>query len=452
MCDQLRAFEVGCYGHQVVRTPHIDRLAGEGARFETAVSNNPLCMPARSVLLCGQYSRTCMGLLDNYRLLQPDGSRYGLPQWPQEGRPHMKDTTLPEALRDQGYHTAAIGKWHVHSKPADIGFEYNLIPRVYHRHAGQAFCENEGQEFEVPGFSPDWEVEQVGSWLRRQRGADRPFFLYYNISPPHMPLLDAPDRYLQMYDPADVQLRPNAVIDGEPAYDEEWLKTYRWDFQYHKQRLPHTLELPDGFGLRDLTALYYGMTTWVDDLVGQMLDHLAQSGLAEETIVVFTSDHGDMLGSHDLWNKARLLEESIRIPMLVRWPGRIRPACPSAQVASLIDLMPTLLELAGCDGPATMQGQSLADVLCGRNDTAGEDSAFIECLMEGIGIRTPTHLYGMAVHGETEKGGGPQRMFFDLRDDPYELRNLASSGEQGALAEQLRRRLEDWDKRTTWMR
>ena len=136
----------------------------------------------------------------------------------------------------------------------------------------------------------------------------------------------------------------------------------------------------------------------------------------------------------------------------VRWLGRIKAGCRRAQVASLIDLMPTLLELAGCAGPATMQGQSLADVLFGQSDTANDDCAFIECLLEGIGVRTPTHLYGLGMQDELGKVDELATMFFDLRTDPYQQCNLAASGEQEALARHLRKRLETWDVQTVWMR
>jgi len=167
MCDQLRAFEVQCYGNDVVQTPNIDRLASEGVRFDVAVTNNPVCMPARSIVLTGQYSRTCCGNLNNYVALSPDGG-WIMPEYPRRGRPHLKDPTLPEILHSNGYHTAAIGKWHIHSWPHDVGFNYYLIPRVYHVHVGQKFTENGGPEFIPEGFTVDFEADKVGEFLQSQ--------------------------------------------------------------------------------------------------------------------------------------------------------------------------------------------------------------------------------------------------------------------------------------------
>ena len=147
-----------------------------------------------------------------------------------------------------------------------MGFDYTLHPRVNHRHTGQDFVENGGPPQLVDGFSVDYENEKVLSYLAADR--DNPFFLYYSISPPHMPLADAPSEYLTMYDPEEVPLRPNVFLDGQMAYDENWFKVYLWDFLYYSLKLPHTLDLPEGFDLRAMTALYYGLTTWVDDMVG----------------------------------------------------------------------------------------------------------------------------------------------------------------------------------------
>ena len=140
--------------------------------------------------------------------------------------------------------------------------------------------ENGGKPQLVDGFSVEHEIEQALQFLARDR--DNPFFLYYSISPPHMPLADAPEEYLTMYSPDDVPLRPNVYVDERMAHDEEWFKIYLWDFLYYSQKLPHTLDLPEGFDLRKLTALYYGLTTWVDDMVGRLIAGLRANGLARQ--------------------------------------------------------------------------------------------------------------------------------------------------------------------------
>jgi arylsulfatase A-like enzyme len=489
MCDQLRAFEVGCYGNPVIRTPNIDRLAAEGVRFETAVTTFPVCMAARSVTLSGQYNRTCTGGVGNVATGQGEGRIY-FPQYPFAGRPHLPEVTLPEILHGLGYHTAAIGKWHIHTWPHDIGFDHYVIPRMNHAHSGQSFSENGGPEFVPDGYSVDYECDRVEDFLERQAclarqaNADRPFFLYYNISPPHCPMSDAPEKYTTMYRPEEIPIRPNVDLSKRLPDQDHWFKVYRWDYRYYNFHLPYTDHLPEDFALRQVIAEYYGMTTWVDDAVGRMLAALDTNGLAEDTIVVFTSDHGDYLGSHGRVQKGDLHEESVRIPLLVRWPGHRGEAChgssraaPSVaakempvamanadrhasplvtsavvtqQVAALVDLAPTLLDLVGAETPSHMHGQSRANVLRGRQSAPTEDSAIIET-GRGVGIRTPTQLYSLPfVVGSRQLDETPD-MFFDLSADPYQMHNLAGTDDQVDIARDLDRRLRAWDARTPWM-
>jgi len=450
LCDQLRAFEVGCYGNEVIRTPHIDRLASEGVRFETAVTNCAVCMPARSVLLSGQYSRTCCGTLNNAHEMLPSGG-WVMQQYPAAGRPHIRDTCLPETLQELGYETAAIGKWHIHSWPHDLGFDYSLVPRVYHGHTGQSFSENGGREFVPEGFSVDFEAERVGEFLRGRCEGDPPFFLYHNISPPHPPLADAPEKYLKMYHPDEVPIRPNAFVDGQMAHNPDWYRIYLYDQQYYWHHLPFTDNLPEGFDLRHLTALYYGMTTWVDDTLGKLMAELEEAGLAENTIVLFASDHGDNLGGHGRWNKNTLNEEATRIPFILRWPAALRPRVPGQQVASLVDVMPTLLDLLGADIPDRVQGQSLAPVVRGEREALERDAAFIESNVEGIAIRTPSLLFGMQTDRGTREITNPDLLLYDLGTDPYQQENLART-ERSSQAEPLRKELAEWHRRTPWMR
>ena len=442
MCDQLRAFEVGCYGNEVIRTPNIDCLGEEGVRMEIACANNPLCTPSRSALLSGQYSRTCAGTLGNVA---------GTP--PARSRVRLTDPTLADVFKAAGYQTALIGKWHIHPDPGIVGFDYALYPNHQHRHTKQTFFENSGPGFTVDGFSPDFEIEQVKRYIREHRNS--PFFLFYNISPPHMPLADAPEKYKEMYSPDEVALRENVWGDGQLARDDNWFKIYLWDFLYYQKHLPYTQNLPDGFDLRDMTALYYGLTTWVDDKVGELLNALEESGIADDTLLLFTSDHGDNLGSHGHFNKGLLIEESIRVPMIYRWPAVLDSRHNTTQVASIVDVMPTLLSLVDLEIPKTVQGTELAPVLRGEVKTTGENKAFIETGGWGIGVRSSTHVYGIPM--DNPESAGPAspltddgHMFHDLRSDPFEFHNLANSGEQSDVALSLRNRLLQWNQETPW--
>lgn len=449
ICDQLRAFEVGCYGNDVVRTPHLDHLAEEGVRFEMAASNNPVCMPARSCLLSGQYSRTCMGTLGNYAERRADGSTT-MPEYPAAGRPHLPAPTLAEMFRNLGYDTAVIGKWHIHSTPESLGFDYSLYPRVHHRHTGQSFVENNEEEFEVDGFSVPFESDQVAGYLRDRENRKDPFFLYYSISPPHMPLMDAPETYLEMYGPDDIPLRPNVFRDGQLPFDEHWFKVYQWDFLFYEKDLPFTRVLPPGFDLRRLIALYYGMTTWVDDMVGRLMGFLRAYRHADNTIVVFLSDHGDNLGSHHLFNKGRLIEESIRIPLIFHDPHRLVPRVVTDYTAQIIDVMPTLLSLCGGSVPAHVQGRDLAGTMT-AGETPGEDGVFIETGRGEIGLRTATHTYGIRIDPATGGVLDDRGCFYDLRTDPFQMRSATDTSLDGEPAAGLRDRLLAWHHQTPWM-
>jgi len=447
-CDQLRAFEVGCYGAAGVRTPNMDRLAADGVRFETAVTNYPVCMAARSVLLSGRYNRSCTGGVANVAYPSKPGD-HAMPEYPEKGRPHLKEPTLVEALRGAGYTTSAIGKWHIHSWPDDVGFDHYVIPRVHHCHSGQSFTEDGGPEFVPSGWSVDYEAERVKDYIAQRASDRRPFFLYYNISPPHCPVADAPERYLSMFDPAAVPLRPNVDLSRPLANEAHWLRVYRYDFRYYSLGLPYTDRLPDGYGLRELIAEYRGLTTWADDALGRMLTALDRTGMAEDTIVLFTSDHGDNLGSHGLVQKGGPTEESIRIPWIVRAPGRLAPFVADTHVASLVDVAPTLLSLAGLGALAHLHGRNLLPVLRGDGDGVARH-AIIET-SGGAAVRTLDAMCFVPFRPGARKLDLQASMLYDMSADPYQLSNLAADASAARTAADLAGILHEWDARIPWM-
>ncbi|MEX0746092.1 MAG: sulfatase-like hydrolase/transferase [Phycisphaeraceae bacterium] len=447
MCDELRAFELGCYGHPAIRTPHIDALAEQGVRFDVGVSSAPVCQPARAVVLSGQYARTCRGGVNNEAWLPKQGG-WIMPQWPRRGRPELPDPTLPELLRGHGYHTSAIGKWHAACWPDDIGFDDYLIPATQHAHSAQWFTQNGGPVFTPPGFSVDYEADRVCDFLERRRDADEPWFLYYNLSPPHMPLADAPQRYLEMYRDDDAVIRGNVDLDTPLENQTSKFLTYLWDYRYYRDGLPYASTLPDGFDLRRLHAMYMGLTTWVDDKVGQVIAALDRLGLRDDTVVVFTSDHGDNLGSHALLGKSQLIEESIRIPFVVRGPN-IPAGRVATQVASLVDVGTTLLSLAGAPPARHLQGQNLVPVLRGERATLDCNMAFIES-SEGCGVRTPTQLLGVPWAEDRRSLADRPHRFHDLPQDPWQLDNQVGSAAWARPVRELEAQLRQWDQRTPW--
>lgn len=440
LCDQLRAFETGCYGNRVIQTPNIDRLAAEGVRFDLAFTNNPVCSPARSILISGQYSRTCQGTLVNCG--EPVRERVQLPE-----------PTLAEVLKNAGYKTALIGKWHIAPAPETVGFDFAVYPHHQHRYTAQTFHRSFGEDITVEGFGADYELSELKKFVREYR--HKPFFLFHNISQPHMPLADIPSKFKTMYSADQIPLRANVYANGRMAYDENWFRIYLYDYLYYEKHLPDTEQpLPEGFDLRSLTALYYGAVTYADEQLGALMKALEENDLANDTLVVFTSDHGDNLGSHQLFNKDQLYEESIRIPLIFWWPNRLKPRNVNWQVASLVDVMPTILSLIGISVPKHCQGTDLSKVVQGQADVVGENCAFIETSNGAVGIRTSRHLYGIRKErlpgGKAGKVVDERFLFFDLANDPYELNNLIQAQADSEVATYLRGRVLKWDAETPW--
>ena len=442
LADQLRPFELGCYGHPFIPTPNIDRLAAMGVRFDVACTPNPVCTPARSALLSGQYSRTCIGML-------------GCCGDPSERRGKFPDTTLPELLSigSEGHETMLCGKWHVESNPLRLGFESAFYPLVNHLNVGQTYFDGKGASWVVGGYCPDAEVATSCDFLRKPH--DRPYFLFHNLALPHMPFFDMPARYRERFSRDQVMLRPNVYHDGKPWHDDDAFNIYWHNWLYMQKLGPQYEVLPDGFDLRTLTALYYGMVTAVDDQVGSILDCIEQSGQIENTVIVFASDHGENLGSHWLWNKVSVNDEAIRVPFIVAWPGSAKPRVVTDHVASLVDLAPTLLDLAGRSIPAHIHGRSLAPVITGNANRVGDGTAIIENLHGEVAVRTPTHLFSVMTRTQVDTPArqivDDESLFYDLRTDPYQMHNLAGTDSQRDVANLLRERAITWDASTPWM-
>ena len=461
-CDQLRAFELGCYGNRIINTPNIDQLGYKGFRFNHAVTSNPVCMAARSSLLSGQYSRTCNGnLINDYVNTVGKPWRTIEPEFPEHSeKTHLRDPTLPEILEGAGYECATIGKWHIRPSPELLGFSYSVLPLNNHRHSNQQFLVDGKDIIDLEGFSVEREIERVEEFLNNWNSKEKknPFFLYYNIMPPHMPLGDMPKKYLNMYDPRDILLRPNVFVDGELPFSDEWFKIYLWDYVYYHYNEPHTNKLPMDFDIRQLVALYYGGICWVDCMIGRMLNVLHECSLEEDTIVIFTSDHGDMLGSHHRWNKGVLFQESIRIPMIFHFPKKWKNDVNHDQVASTIDIMPTILEAIGFEKPAHLQGRSLMPILRGDTANLDENWSYVETssssggqYLTEIGIRTPSHILGMCLDFADKKLVDQNFCFYDLENDPFELDNIVQTGRSSNVESSLKERLLLWNEKTPWL-
>jgi choline-sulfatase len=269
-----------------------------------------------------------------------------------------------------------------------------------------------------------------------------------------------------MYPKEDVPLRANVYEDGEMAYDEHWFKVYLWDYLYYQRQDPRAtpadaagqplvseylepaFDLPPGFDLRDLTALYRGMVSYTDTYLGKVVDALKETGFLEDTLLVFTSDHGDNLGSHQLFNKSQLYEEAIRVPLLYSWPGTLEPQHNTAQVTSLVDVMPTVLDCAGIAPPEEVQGHSVADVLRGEGEAVAPNQAFVEIGRGEIGVRTPQRLLGMKLADDLRTIEDERLCYYDLTQDPYQHHNITADD---PLRTELAAKLVAWNAATPWM-
>ena len=374
---------------------------------------------------------------------------------PNTQRVRLPAVTLPELLRTHGYRTALIGKWHIDPQPQLVGFDTALYPMVAHKYYGQTVFDEFAKSRIVGGFLEDFFADHVEQFLTD--AGRQPFFLHYNISPPHQPIGRGhlPEAFTEMYGREEVKLRLNTKEEGSTSNDRFWFNVYTsvdyfWRYLRKEPQVPADL-VPDEFDLTELTRLYYGAITCVDNLLGRLMNSLSKHKIDDNTIVVFVSDHGDNLGSHGLFNKNSMIEESIRIPLIVRDPRNNRAVTDSKHVASIIDVMPTLLDLADIPVPDCVQGQSLAPVVSSESAALSRNMAFIET-GPMIGVRTPSHLFGMKYDEQTHCAIKDDIWYYDLVHDLLEQNNLAGKCVQPEVERTLQKALLAWDQDTPWLK
>jgi choline-sulfatase len=418
MVDQLAASWLPAYGHGVVQAPNLTELARAGVVFDAAYCASPLCAPSRSSLLTGRLpSRT--RVYDNAAEM-----RASLP-------------TVTHALRAAGYATTLVGKMHFVGPDQLHGFEERLTPDVYpagldwtpdwRAPLGERLPWYHTMESIVsPGVSAasmqvDYDDEVCfhavrGLFDHARRHPGEPFFLAASFTSPHDPW-ELPGRYWDRYDPADIELPAVPAIPFDEAD-------------------PHSRRLREMCGV-DAAALsdqqirharhaYFAAISYVDERIGRVLGALRESGLEDDTLVVFTADHGELLGERGLWYKMAFFEDSARVPLVVRGPPEhVRAGARVAAPVSQLDLAPTLLELAGAaseDACAADDGSSLAPVLRGAG--ARDEPVVAEYLAEGV--TAPAVMVRIGALKYIRCPGDPDQLY-DLAADPRELRNLAAS-------------------------
>jgi arylsulfatase A-like enzyme len=408
--DQMRFCEMGCAGNEYIRTPHLDRLAAQGVQLTNAFSSAPVCSPYRAQLLTGKYSNA-----------------NGVPT----NDVHMPETqdTIAKALRREGYATGYIGKWHldggrrapkndprsqgfVPAGGARQGFDFWAALECAHQYYHTHYFRDTPDPIPVNAYEPGVQTDIAIEFLKQRK--DHPFCLYLSWGPPHNPY-EPPEGY-RTYSPAKVPLRPNVPRE----FEEEARRTL---------------------------ALYYGLISSLDENIGRITRALDDLNLTSNTILCFSSDHGDMHRSQGHLLKQKPWEESAHIPFLLRFPKQIRGGQKRDLLFNSVDVMPTLLGLCGAAVPKEVQGMDLAEVLRGRQ-TKEPDSVYLSLdsgeLPRGAGgkwraVRTKESLYAIRE--------GREWLFYDLRKDPYEMRNLVDDRSAAAQKAQLRRKLEGWMER-----
>jgi iduronate 2-sulfatase len=409
---------LGCYGHPLVKSPNIDRLAARGVMFDRAYCQFPLCGPSRNSLLTGLYPNST-GIHANSQIF-----RQTIPT----------QVSMPQAFRQQGYFAARIGKLYHYNVPKSIGTNGHDDPGSWELELNPAGCDrlvDEPNIFTlVPGnfggtlswyASPGGDLDHTdglqatdAEWVLERCAKDksRPFFLALGFFRPHTPYV-APKKYFDLY-PVDQMPVVQGVAEDQQDIPEMGLAS----------RKPEQDKLTDDLRQQAVQA-YFASITFMDAQVGRVLDALDRLGLAENTIVVFTSDHGYHLGEHGLWQKMSLFEQSARVPLIVAAPGVSVAGSTAETPVGLVDIFPTLAELCGVKTPANVQGQSLAPILK-TPSLSGRGWALSQVTrggrragVFGYTLRTPQWRY-------TEWDQGHEgRELYDHAKDPLELTNLA---------------------------
>ena len=445
--DDLNNF-LGCYGDPLAKTPNIDRLAARGVRFDRAYCAFPLCGPSRNALLTGLYPNST-GILANAQIF-----RQTIPS----------QVSMPQAFRQQGYFAARIGKLYHYNVPKSVGTNGHDDPGSWELELNPAGVDRLADEPEIFPLTPgqsggtlSWYASpkadayhtdglnaEDAEWVleRCAKKPDRPFFLAVGFFRPHTPYVAPKDPYFGYY-PEQKMPVVQGVKEDQADIPAPGLGSYKKE----QDKLTDDLR-------RQCIQAYYASISFMDAQVGRVLDSLERLGLADNTIVVFTSDHGYHMGEHGLWQKMSLFEESARVPLLIAAPSVGVKGGVVETPVSLVDVFPTLAQLCDVPTPKNLQGQSLVPMLKdpaepgrgyavtqvsrggGRNRaTVTPDNSSDGRRFFGYSLRTPRWRY-------TEWDGGELgRELYDHQNDPKELKNLADDPAHAATVQSLSKQL-----------
>lgn len=401
-----------------VEAPNLRAMARNGLSLGHCYSNAPVCGPARGMLMTGHWpSETGMS-----------GNDFELPSTPH---------SLGFRMRDAGYHTLYIGKWHLHGGDAEPDSNCRWVPPGPDRHGfdrlliwnrtndhwdSHYYAEADGTPCDYEGYNATGMADQSISLISEYASSERPFFLWVNLNPPHPPLDDAPEPFLDLYRDRDLKMRDNVPPD----------------YASGRELVPAGGRYKDPcMTLKEQHAQYYGHVSAIDHEIGRIRDHLRGLGLADDTVLVYASDHGEMLGSHGLLRKGQFLQESARVPFIAEGPGI--DARGESTLMSTIDVYPTLLGFAGSRDHEG-RGVDCSSALRGGPGCGAEEALhfFSRDPHQRLGIRTRGYLY----FGRPE-----QEFLYDTEADPFETRNVADDPDyreiKARLVRRMRRRVDE---------
>lgn len=433
MSDQHNVRAMGCSGNPQIKTPALDKLAAAGTRFTHATCQTGQCCPSRATIFTGRYAHS-----------------HGL-RWNGVADP-VHETYFGTVFRDAGYATCSIGKHHIFVPLEKVGFDHHVAMGQYNqfcRADGKATWLRNGQWMKdvwvsgpvgVSGADNDhhpsgyWANEMI-KWLRTNK--DKPFCGVLSFFGPHTPICPS-RKWADMYDPKKLALPGNFNVKRDD-----------WPRAMENQR-KQVAKLTDDQH-RQILAYYYGLTSQIDHNIGRVLDELDGLALAKNTLVVYTADHGEMMGEQRSWTKTVAnYDATIRIPMMARLPGVVKAGQVRDELVGLVDVMPTLCEIAGQKIPRKVQGKSTLGLLQGK-DVKWRQTVFSEIGFPGkhhgrcVMARTHKHKY---IYNTNRRAGKPIEELFDLALDPWETTNRIADSKYAEIAASLKKQIADWDKNT----
>jgi len=428
MADDHAAHALSCYGSRINKTPNLDRLADEGMRFKNCFCTNSICAPSRAVILTGKYSHI-NGKTDNSRERPFDGSQQ----------------TFPKLLQGGGYETAMIGKWHLRTEPT--GFDYWNVLRGQGKYHNPSFIEM-GQRKKYKGYVTDLITDFCLDWLKGRK-SEKPFCLMYHHKAPHRNWQPPKEEAAK----ADIDIPLPETFDDDYATRSAAAKQQKMTIaEYFLVPSDTKIKPPADLSGHELKVWkykrymndYLRCVASVDENVGRLLKYLDESGLTKNTMVIYTSDQGFFLGDHGWFDKRFMYEESLRMPLLVRYPKEIKAGSVSEDIVLNLDFAATFLDFAGVDVPSDIQGRSIRPVLRGKTPRDWRKSMYYH-YYEYPGAHAVKRHYGIRTRGyklihfyyDIDAWE-----LYDLQKDPKELNNVYGKGGYSEVTQKLKNELE----------